>query len=423
MDFKKRVSVLHKIALVVLAAAWSDGYAVGLGSIQVQSALNQPLRVTLPIFGTDISSISELCLKGKIESFDGMLVARPQINFAAGAQPSTLIITTTQPINEPALIINVEVGCGTSVRRSYQALLDPVTLSQTVTKLQSVTPALADVSMVPAQPAVPAASAAPVVAAPAMAAPAKQEKAARNKEARNKEERVHASKSNRKKSRIASTEQNTDEQPKATEKKRGLTTQLHGKKTSRNVLRLSSDVNPAETTSMLNGLKLSDSIAVQGLVETDPQQANELRAAQLRFAAVMRGEDPEMNAENEAKAAQAKIQALLKEAGQIKQQSEQARHVFEEEQKKSVNINWFIGLAGVLLVCVIAIAWLARRLSEINKLNQRPFWEHDDSEQEGEAADNDDHGDSPFSDTVAEFEDTASLHDDDMAAACYEADQ
>ena len=190
MDFKKRVSVLHKIALVVLAAAWSDGYAVGLGSIQVQSALNQPLRVTLPIFGTDISSISELCLKGKIESFDGMLVARPQINFAAGAQPSTLIMTTTQPINEPALIINVEVGCGTSVRRSYQALLDPVTLSQTVTKLQSVTPALADVSMVPAQPAVPAASAAPVVAAPAMAAPAKKEKTIKSRqEQRSQEQR------------------------------------------------------------------------------------------------------------------------------------------------------------------------------------------------------------------------------------------
>lgn len=409
MNFKKRVSALHKIALVVLAAAWSDGFAVGLGSLQVQSALNQPLRATLPIFGTDISSISELCPKGKIESFDGVLLARPQISFSGGAQPPTLIITTTQPINEPAVAINIEVGCGTSVRRGYQALLDPVATPQVAAKGQPSAPALADVSMNPVQAAF---AAAPAV--PAAAASTKQEKATRGKE-----EKVRASSltnlSKKKKVRIASVEQ-----PTSVDHKRGLTTQLHSKKTSHNVLRLSAEVNPVESTSMLNGLKLSDSIMIQGL-ETDPQKVNELRAAQLRFAAVMRGEDPEQNAENETRAAQEKIQTLLKEADQIKQQTEQARIAFEEEQKKSVNVNWFMGLGALLLVCVIAIAWLARRLAEINRINQRPFWSHDDADEDDTATSSHDHDDSPFSDTVVEFEDTSSLHDDAMTAVSAES--
>ncbi|MGZ5817433.1 MAG: FimV/HubP-related protein [Burkholderiaceae bacterium] len=408
------MSALHQIALIVLAAACSEGLAIGLGSIQVQSSLNQPLRVSLPIFGTDITNIGELCPKGKIESVDGVLLARPQINFGNGAQPSALVITTTQAINEPAVAINIEIGCGTSVRRSYQALLDPVAILPATTNAQAVRqqPPLADVSMNPVPQASAASSAASVTALPTAAVPAKKSRDEKAKEAKA---------SNAKRNRridAEHAEQRIAEQPKAVEKKPVSIPQARSQKVSRNVLRLSADVSPADSTSMLNGLKLSDSITVEGL-QSDPQKNAELRTAQLRFAAIMRGEDPEKNAENETKAAQEKIQVLLKEADQIKQQSEQDRLTFEAEQKKSLHINWFVGLGALVLVCLMAIAWLARSLYQVNKMNQRPFWDHYDSEDDN-AEEHDEHEDSPFSDTVVEFEDTSSLVDDDVPIASAE---
>jgi pilus assembly protein FimV len=409
MNVKTRMSVLHKIALVVLAAACTEGFAVGLGSIQVQSALNQPLHALLPIFGSDVNNVSELCPKGKIESFDGVPLARPQFNFSSGTQPTALIVTTTQAIYEPAVIVNIEVGCNTSVRRNYQILLDPVTTAPAIIKAPTVSQpsARADVPLNSAQPtasAVPAVSASSTASTSAVTA--RKDKDAKV-EANNRP--VHK----RKKVRAALIEHGGNEQPKAVEHEARSVTHSHAKKMSRNVLRLSADVSPIESASMLNGMKLSDSISVQG-IETDPQKANELRAAQLRFAAVIRGEDPEQNAENETKAAQEKIQALMKEADQIKQQSDQDRSIFEEEQKKSLHINWFIGLGAVLLVCLIAIIWLARRLHQVNKMNQRPFWDHYSSEEYGDTQDSPEHDDSPFSDTVTEFDDTVTLGDTDV---------
>ncbi|MGZ5800416.1 MAG: type IV pilus assembly protein FimV [Burkholderiaceae bacterium] len=409
------MSALHKIALIVLAAACSEGLAVGLGSIQVQSALNQPLRVSIPLLGNEITNISELCPKGKVDSFDGVPLARTKINFASDEKPSSLVITTTQAINEPAVAIHIEIGCGTSVQRNYQILLDPLETLQATQKVQAVKQPLqlADVSINPVQSAP---SVAPVAASTPLT-PAQKASDAASKEVK---VRAHTAKTSRK-ARATSTEQNFTEQSKTPEKKIGRLSQQHAKKVSRNVLRLSADVSPVDSASMLNGMKLSDSITVQGL-ETDPQKATELRAAQLRFAAIMRGEDPEQNAENETKAAQDKIQVLMKEADQIKQQSEYDRYVFEEEQKRSLHVNWFIGLGALLLVCVIAMIWLARRLHQVNKMNQRPFWDHYHSDEEGETESHDEHDDSPFSDTVVEFEDTSSLSDDDVSIATAEAE-
>jgi hypothetical protein len=66
------------------------------------------------------------------------------------------------------------------------------------------------------------------------------------------------------------------------------------------------------------------------------------------------------------------------------------------------------------LVCLIAIVWLARRLRQVNKMNQRPFWDHYYSEEYGDTQDSSEHDDSPFSDTVTEFGDTSSLGDTDV---------
>lgn len=397
MNLKKRASVLHKLALVVLAAASSDGFAIGLGSIKLQSALNQPLRVALQLIGNDATNIADICAKGKIQSVDGVQLARPQISFAGGAQPSTLVITTTQAINEPAVAINIEVGCGTSVQRDYQILLDPVTTMPAASNSQTASQPtqLAAVSVNPVQSSPSSVSAAPAASSN------------KSKDARVKRVKAHAA-GKKQRASAASSDQSDIRKTEPGVKKNSAVYHSYAKKASHNVLRLSADVSPIDSSSMLNGMKLSDSIHIEG-IETDPQKVAELRAAQLRFAAVMRDEDPEKNALNETKAAQDRIQVLTKEADRISKQRDYDRHAFEEEQKKSLNINWFIGLGVVLLACLIAIAWLARRLHQVNKMNQRPFWDHYYSEEGGDTEGNTEQEDSPFSDTVTDFDDTSSL--------------
>jgi hypothetical protein len=142
----------------------------------------------------------------------------------------------------------------------------------------------------------------------------------------------------------------------------------------------------------------------------------------MRFAIIARGEDPEQNARNETRAAQEKIQVLLQEADRIKQQREQDRAAFEAEQAKSLSINWFIGLCVVFAVALIVLIWLARRLHQVNKRNERPFWDHYYSDQDADTESNTEQDASPFADTSAQFDDTMSLDEGESVAAFADTD-
>lgn len=398
MDLIKRMSALQAIALVVLAAACHDVLAIGLGPIQVQSALSQPLRAAIPLLGNDATNIADLCPKGSVQTIDGVRLARLQIGFANGEKPSALAIATSRAVNEPVVTISIEVGCGTPVSRNYQILLDPVT-TFAAPAVQMAAPAV--VTIHPVQQ--PASASAPGVTS---ASPAKESNAVNRHTAAQHRHAVHQS-SHAKKVRH---ELNPDRASTLAEKKHESAGRRHARKGSHSVLRLSADVAPVYSSNMFTGLKLSDTLTAEGM-DADPQSAAELREAQKRFALIARDEDPETTAQNETRAAQEKIQALLQEAGRIRQQREQDRLAFEAEQKKSLSIKWFFALCAVFLLALIALIWLARRLYQVNKANERPFWDHYDSDYDTNTGSDTDHEASPFADTAAEFDDTMSSNE------------
>jgi hypothetical protein len=401
--------------LIVLAVSCAPVFAMGLGSIQVQSALNQSLRASISTFGVDTANVGELCAKGRVETLDGVLLAQPLIALGGGAQSTRLVLTTTQSINEPAVAINVQIGCGTSIRRSYQILLDPA--STALPTVKGATTSHAEEFSARSAPVGKSGVTLASSDAVTLRATPPSEKL--------KEQAAHESSRAPSDTRKNSAGQNATHSIArlARESSRRINrhTRSKSKRLSRSVLRLSDDLGPIDSTSILGGMKLSENLNV-GNIETDAQRLAELRSAQLRFAAIQRGEDPEKNAEAETKAALATIQSLQAEAQKAREQRDAARRAFAERQRRSVDVNWFIGLAVLLLLSMIALGWLAWRLAAINRMREYSFWNEDQSDDGDESDIDDRHDDTLFSDTVAEFEESASMQDD-MPSVHVERDQ
>jgi hypothetical protein len=100
--------------------------AVALGNIALQSSLGQPLRVVIPVALSTGESINTSCLKLVGDPNPGapqLLTGR--VSLERNAANTRLIVTTPRAIDEPALRISLEAGCGNTVRRDYVLLLDP----------------------------------------------------------------------------------------------------------------------------------------------------------------------------------------------------------------------------------------------------------------------------------------------------------
>jgi hypothetical protein len=100
--------------------------AVALGNIALQSSLGQPLRVLIPVALNNGESLNASCLKLMRDPAPGtpqLLTGR--VNIERNASGTRLLVTTPRPIDEPALRVSVQAGCGNTVRRDYVLLLDP----------------------------------------------------------------------------------------------------------------------------------------------------------------------------------------------------------------------------------------------------------------------------------------------------------
>jgi len=100
--------------------------AVALGNIALQSSLGQPLRVVIPVALSDGESLNTACLKLVRDPAPGtpqLLTGR--VSVERNAANTRLIVTTPRPVDEPALRLSVQAGCGDTMRRDYVLLLDP----------------------------------------------------------------------------------------------------------------------------------------------------------------------------------------------------------------------------------------------------------------------------------------------------------
>ncbi len=102
--------------------------AVGLGDVTQQSELGRPLRVVIPVIATTVDELAPECFKVLPMARDAEGV--PEVTNARIAVQRTgtttqLVVTTTRPVNDPAIRITLQAGCGNLMRREYMLLLDP----------------------------------------------------------------------------------------------------------------------------------------------------------------------------------------------------------------------------------------------------------------------------------------------------------
>ena len=169
-----------------LAITATGAHAAGLGRLNVQSALGQPLRaeVEVPSVGQDEATTLQVRLAPQTAFHQANLEFNPaltQLRFdleSRGDGTYVVHVTSAQPVNEPFLDLLLELTWSTGrVLREYTVLLDPPALktapeivAPVVAQTQPVVPtapAPAPAQMAPAAPAEPP----PAAPAPAAAAP------------------------------------------------------------------------------------------------------------------------------------------------------------------------------------------------------------------------------------------------------------
>ena len=116
---------LALLAGALLAPAPARG--VTLGNIASQSTLGQPLRVEIPVVLSGGETLNTACLKLVADNTPG---APPQIvtgrvSLERATTSPRLVVATATPVNEPAIRLAVQAGCGSTSRRDYVLLLDP----------------------------------------------------------------------------------------------------------------------------------------------------------------------------------------------------------------------------------------------------------------------------------------------------------
>ncbi len=123
-----------KLSLAVaLALGSADVFALGLGTIQVKSGLNQPLVAEIPVSGTPAETAGLNVALAADDAFTRVGLSRArlpaQLEFAVvpgGKSGAVIRVTTAEPVKEPFLDFLIEVNWGKGkLLREYAVLLDP----------------------------------------------------------------------------------------------------------------------------------------------------------------------------------------------------------------------------------------------------------------------------------------------------------
>jgi len=109
--------------------------------------------------------------------------------------------------------------------------------------------------------------------------------------------------------------------------------------------------------------------------KSDPQGLQELRAAQSRFTALIRDEDPLHEANIQARSARERAQILQAEVQVLQEQNQISQATLAHVQNQSFSLSWIIGLGSLLLASLASIGWLVWRLRIAHKINRRKWWE------------------------------------------------
>lgn len=326
-----------RLLLLSLAVWGGQAHALGLGAIALQSGLGRPLQGTIPVYGLAADDAGAVCLKSRVLALDGSLLSRPVAELAGSGASTMVSIRTAESINEPAVLVSVEIGCTSAVRREYQLLLDPLPAALPMassapvertgraerTNGKAVSPPAWTTAPVPA----------PVVASAAVKAKAPAN-AVRKLQVPAKPTPVAETKS---------------------------------------VLTLTGGDVAIEQVRAKLALR-SATVLSEPRVETDPARLAALRADQARVAALLRGEDPGAGAQAQLRDVQGRLQALQRSAASAASRHEQEKAALAAAQQDVVPGNVAALLAALLLACMAVIGWLLWRRADDRRRQQQAFF-------------------------------------------------
>jgi len=117
---------LYCLASVILAALFcQSARAFGFSDVKVASELGQPLRATVAVTGSGMTTQTGACFTSHLKSASGTLIAVPNITVTPSRQGAFLSLATAERIVEPAVSLVVESSCGNIIHREFTLLLDP----------------------------------------------------------------------------------------------------------------------------------------------------------------------------------------------------------------------------------------------------------------------------------------------------------
>ena len=122
-----RFLVLWTALTIAAVLVSSSARAVTLGNAAVLSALGQPLRVSIPLVAAPGEALAADCFRVVRPAAEGPAIVTAKVSLERPAAAPRLIVSTSDAINEPAVGLGVQGGCGSTARRDYLLLLDPPT--------------------------------------------------------------------------------------------------------------------------------------------------------------------------------------------------------------------------------------------------------------------------------------------------------
>ncbi|MGN6389818.1 MAG: type IV pilus assembly protein FimV [Burkholderiaceae bacterium] len=326
-------------------APWS--MAVGLGPIQMQSGLGQPLQASVPLLSAGTAETGGYCIKAQVSTPDGTLIVAPQAGVRGGDRPNQLVLTSRQPINEPAVTVSVDFGCVNRVHRDFTVLLDFPTAAPV--------PLPAERQPMPQPEQRPVDRTPPVQATRAPASASMSGGAATAPE--NPAPTVRRAIKRKPAPAVARAAANPAADPAA-----------NPAEPDKPVLRLTADEIPSPA-----GMRMSDTLVSDAGASAPTKTPDDTRAERERFAAMMRGEDTDRKQAEDLRVMQEKLRALSLEIAQLRQQSLTAQATKNENESMSATLAASLGAA--LLLALGAAGWLALRLRDAGRRNEEAWWD------------------------------------------------
>lgn len=123
MTLRNLVATLAAGIALLLQAAGAA--ALGLGDVVQQSAIGEPLRVRIRLVGAESETVSGCLRLAPGTGTDLPWVRDARVALERASDGEFVVVSHPRPVYHPILMLGIEAGCGSALRREYPLLLPP----------------------------------------------------------------------------------------------------------------------------------------------------------------------------------------------------------------------------------------------------------------------------------------------------------